>query len=136
MQVSAPYLMTFKNPTNSYFDEEDRGIPRAVKPSDLRKRKRQELMQRAVADGAFDFDEQPSPPTSGRRFTQQGAGGSTAHVLSEIVDVLDIDEDNVEPMEIPIANVQSGAKKFGDIGGSDRGGAADDQIVLVSDSDE
>ena len=140
MQVAAPYLMTFKNPTNSYFDVGEGQIPRALIPSDFRKRKRDELLQRAVSEGTFDFDERPVPPTSGGMYNQRWIGAGGSGTQNEVFDVLDIDEDNVEPMEIPIANVLSSAKKLGDMEGSgsipQTSNAAENQIVLVSDSDE
>ena len=147
MQVSAPYLMTFKNPTNPYFDE--RGIQRPQpSPSDSRKRKRDELLQRAVAAGTFDFEAHLEPKMDGGRYIQmtdtqewRGAGGSGAH--NQVVDVLDIideDSDNVEPMEIPIADILTSGIKLGDIEGPDgrphTSCIAESQIVLVSDSDE
>ena len=148
MQIPAPYLMTFKNPTNSYFDEGARQLPRAIAPSDLRKRKRDELLQRAVTEGTFDFDERPIPPS---RYDRPWRGGSERGApcasergalraserggnLNEVVDVLDVEEDSVVTMEIPIASVLNTATQLGEVTIVPSG--PENQIVLLSDSDE
>ena len=53
MSVKSPYLMTFKNPSNPYFDLD---IPK-INPNNPRKRKRDQLLQRAVTEGMFEFEQ-------------------------------------------------------------------------------
>lgn len=137
MQVAAPYLMTFKNPTNPYFDEEARQIirQRAARPSDLRKRKRNdELCQQAISSGTFDFDGLEIHPT-----VRGGMGSSASGRGVTVVDLLEVEDDNLQPMEIPIASVVSRDNGLGEVRASGSvtrtGIAPENQIVLVSDSD-
>ena len=139
MQVAAPYLMTFKNPTNPYFDEESRQIirPRAARPSDFRKRQRnEELCQQAISSGTFDFDGEMIRSTS-REVQRAERCRSRVGGSATVVDVLEIEDDSVQPMEIPIARVSSTENKLDGVRTTRMGNAncPDNQIVLVSDSD-
>lgn len=141
MTVSSPYLMTFKNPTNPYFDVGENPAPWAVKPSDVRRKQRDALLQKA--NGAFDFDDdEPLPQTGGTRQQFPRAGGSLR--TNEIVDVLDVDNDvdlvDVDsiPMEIPLTDFVSSGRNLEKSDSSRRGGGGsriENNVVLVSDSD-
>ena len=57
MVVTAPYLMTYKPPSNPYFDRETSNTWPNTGPNVNRKRRREELLQQVVNEGTFEFHE-------------------------------------------------------------------------------